>query len=113
MPFGAALVLLVGLAVPLGAFLSQDSLIFFPQPLVGPGPASRPGLEEVEIAADDGTRLRGWFAKTPGACTVSVVLRIALYASLLTTGVTVRCTVAVLTSTWLSTIEYWNVSKPV
>lgn len=64
--FGVALALVVGVGMPAGMFLSQDNLIFFPQPLVGPGPAPRAGLEEVDIAADDGARLRGWLAKTPG-----------------------------------------------
>jgi pimeloyl-ACP methyl ester carboxylesterase len=64
--FGAALVLVAGLGVPAGMFLSQESLIFHPQPLVGPGPTPRAGLEEVEIAAGDGPRLRGWLVRAPG-----------------------------------------------
>lgn len=52
--------------MPVGMFLFQDNLIFLPQPLAAPGPAPRPGLEAVDIAADDGTRLRGWLAKAPG-----------------------------------------------
>jgi fermentation-respiration switch protein FrsA (DUF1100 family) len=63
---GAALVLVAGVGMPLGMFLSQDNLIFFPQPLVGPGPAPRAGLEDVDIAADDGTRLRGWLTRPRG-----------------------------------------------
>ena len=64
MLFSAALVLVAGVGVPLGMFLSQDSLIFHPQPLAGAGPAPRAGLEDVEVAADDGTRLRGWLLTT-------------------------------------------------
>src|SRR5262245_23236673 len=45
--------------------LFQERLIFMPQPLIGPGPAQRPGLEEVEIASVDGPRLRGWLVKAP------------------------------------------------
>ena len=48
---GVALALAGVVGVPLMMVLFQDSLIFHPQPLVGPGPASRPGLEAVEIAA--------------------------------------------------------------
>ncbi|HVQ77214.1 MAG TPA: alpha/beta fold hydrolase [Candidatus Binatia bacterium] len=60
---GAALLGALALgSVPAAMFLLQDHLIFFPQPLVGPGPAPRPGLEEVEIAGADDTRLRGWLA---------------------------------------------------
>jgi uncharacterized protein len=63
MLLGAVLALAALTAMPVMMFLFQDSLIFLPQPVVGLGPAPRAGLEEVEIAADDGTRLRGWIAK--------------------------------------------------
>ena len=55
-----ALVLAVGLIAGLYAF--QDRMLFFPQPLVGAGPSGR-HIEPVEIAADDGTSLRGWLVK--------------------------------------------------
>ena len=44
-------------------YLLQDRLIFYPQPLpesVGRMVRALPGTEEVEVAASDGTRLRGW-----------------------------------------------------
>lgn len=56
-----ALVGVVGVPAMMAFF--QDRLIFQPQPLMGSGPPSRPGLEAVEIAAADGLRLRGWLVK--------------------------------------------------
>ena len=46
-------------AVPAAAWFGQERLIFFPQPL---GAVSHlpPGTEPLEVAAGDGTRLRGW-----------------------------------------------------
>jgi fermentation-respiration switch protein FrsA (DUF1100 family) len=52
---------LVGVQAMMAFF--QDNLIFHPQPLVGSGPPSRPGLEAVEVVAADGPRLRGWLVK--------------------------------------------------
>ena len=63
---GAALALVGVVGMPMTMLLFQDNLIFFPQPVAGSGPAPRAGLDEVEITADDGTRLRGWLAKAPG-----------------------------------------------
>jgi len=60
---GAAIVV----GVPLVVYLVQDGLLFMPQPLE---PARRemlarraPLIEEVRIAAADGTQLHGWLAK--------------------------------------------------
>ena len=60
---GAGLALVGVVGVQVAMVLLQESLIFLPQPLAGSGPASRAGLETVEIAADDGPRLRGWLVK--------------------------------------------------
>lgn len=58
---GAAVVL----GVPAAMYLIQDSLLFYPQPLVGPGPASRAArpVEELAFEGADGVRLRGWLVK--------------------------------------------------
>ena len=50
-------------ALPATMFAFQDRLIFFPQPILGPEPRARPGLEPVELAAADGARLRGWLVR--------------------------------------------------
>lgn len=63
---GTGLVLAAAVSMPVTMFLVQENLIFLPPPLTGSGPAPRAGLEEVEVTADDGTRLRGWLAKAPG-----------------------------------------------
>ncbi len=54
-------------AFPAYLFLSQEQMIFFPQPLAPGGPRLTPGVEEVTLAADDGTRLHGWFARPSDA----------------------------------------------
>ena len=64
---GTALALVGAVGMSVTMFLFQDSLIFLPQPVVGSGPPPRAGLEEVEITADGGTRLRGWLVKAPTA----------------------------------------------
>jgi pimeloyl-ACP methyl ester carboxylesterase len=48
--------------VPALMYLMQDSLLFFPQPLVGPPPAARPGrpVADLVFPTADGTRVRGW-----------------------------------------------------
>jgi pimeloyl-ACP methyl ester carboxylesterase len=55
---GAAVVF----GVPAAMYLAQDSLLFYPQPLVGPGPAARASrpVEDLAFEAADGVRLRGW-----------------------------------------------------
>jgi len=55
---GAAVVF----GVPAAMYLVQDSLLFFPQPLIGPGPAARAArpVEDVAFETADGVRLRGW-----------------------------------------------------
>jgi fermentation-respiration switch protein FrsA (DUF1100 family) len=53
--------------VPAAAWLAQDRLIFFPQP-VGSTAHLPPEARPLEIVAADGTRLRGWMrvaAETP------------------------------------------------
>jgi uncharacterized protein len=50
------------LGVPAVMYLMQDSLLFFPQPLVGPPPVSRAARPVADLVFDtaDGPRLRGW-----------------------------------------------------
>jgi len=51
------------LGVPAAAWLAQERLIFFPQPVVSTTylPAE---VKPLEIVATDGTRLRGWIRVT-------------------------------------------------
>ncbi len=63
---GAAVVV----GVPLAMYFLQDSLLFFPQPLE-PGRREMlarraPLVEELRIAAEDGTELHGWLARPEG-----------------------------------------------
>jgi len=62
------LVVLAGavVGVPVAMYLIQDSLLFFPRPLVGPPPASRVArpVEELVFETADGPRLRGWLVGT-------------------------------------------------
>jgi len=62
--FGA--VLLVG--VPATMYLAQDSLLFLPQPVIGPPRVARP-VEPLAFEREEGVRVRGWFVKaaTPRA----------------------------------------------
>jgi hypothetical protein len=64
----ALIAVIVGavLGVPAAMYLMQDSLLFFPQPLMGPPPASRPGrpIADLVLATADGPRLRGWLLGT-------------------------------------------------
>ena len=55
------------LGVPAVMYLMQDSLLFFPQPLAGPPPASRPDRPVADLVFDtaDGPRLRGWLVGAP------------------------------------------------
>ena len=50
------------LGVPAAMYLIQDSLLFFPQPLVGTPPAfgAARSVEELVFDTADGPRLRGW-----------------------------------------------------
>jgi pimeloyl-ACP methyl ester carboxylesterase len=56
------LIAALALAVPAWAWFTQESLIFFPQPIASTGhlPACASPLE---VVAADGTRLRGWIVK--------------------------------------------------
>jgi hypothetical protein len=54
-------VFLIG--VPATMYLAQDSLLFFPQPLVGPPRVARP-VEPIELEREEGVRVRGWLVKT-------------------------------------------------
>ena len=70
------LVAAVVLGVPAAAWLAQDRLVFFPQPIVSTAhlPAE---AKPLEIVAADGTRLRGWMrgaAAGPEAAPAPVVL---------------------------------------
>ena len=63
---GAAVVV----GVPLVVYFLQDGLLFFPQP-IEPGRREMlarraPLVEEVRIAAEDGTELHGWLARPEG-----------------------------------------------
>ena len=52
-------VVAIVLGVPATAWLAQDRMIFFPQPVVST--AHLPvAAKPLEIVATDGTRLRGW-----------------------------------------------------
>jgi uncharacterized protein len=57
------------IGVPAAMYLVQDSLLFFPQPLVGAPPAARPGrpVEPLAFETADGLRLRGWLLGTDAA----------------------------------------------
>jgi pimeloyl-ACP methyl ester carboxylesterase len=55
-----AAVLLVG--VPATMYLAQDSLLFFPQPLVGPPRVARP-VEALAFEREEGVKLRGWLVR--------------------------------------------------
>lgn len=52
----------VMLGVAATAWLAQDRLVFFPQPLVSTGQLP-PRTEPLEVVAGDGTRLRGWILR--------------------------------------------------
>jgi len=58
------LVVAIVVGVPAAAWLAQDRLVFFPQPVVSTAhlPADATALE---IVATDGTRLRGWMRVAP------------------------------------------------
>jgi pimeloyl-ACP methyl ester carboxylesterase len=54
------------LGVPTLIYLAQDSLLFFPQPLVGSPRPIRPA-EDLAFDTADGVRLRGWLVKATTA----------------------------------------------
>ena len=64
----ALVAVLVGavVGVPALMYLMQDSLLFFPQPLMGPPPASRADRPVADLAFEtaDGARVRGWVVGT-------------------------------------------------
>ena len=57
-------VLLVG--VPATMYLAQDSLLFLPQPLIGPPRVARP-VEPLAFEREEGVKVRGWFVTTAEA----------------------------------------------
>ncbi len=68
-----ALLFVVALAAPLGIWLAQRSLIYFPSRWVAPRESLLPGWEEVSYATLDGLRLSAWFSPPdPGAAVVLV-----------------------------------------
>lgn len=74
----AKIAAVVGVGLPLVVWLAQDALIFYRQPL----PESRraeiarryPAVEEVQLAAADGTRLHGWLVKPQAASPAPLVI---------------------------------------
>ncbi len=65
---GSIVKILLGVAigVPLFMWFFQERMLFFPRPLDS-RPASRPNVEEVDIVAAGGVKLRGWLVKGDGA----------------------------------------------
>lgn len=59
------LVAAVALGVPAAAWLAQDRLVFFPQPIVSTSHLP-PGALPLHVTAADGVRLRGWIVPAPG-----------------------------------------------
>lgn len=59
----AAVVLVVAGGLIAALYALQDQMLFFPQPVIGAGPSGS-DIELVELAADDGTPLRGWLVKS-------------------------------------------------
>ncbi len=61
----------VVIGVPLLVYFTQDSLIFYPQPLSESRRAELakrfPDVKEVFLVSDGGVRLQAWHAKSPGA----------------------------------------------
>jgi dienelactone hydrolase len=74
----AKIAAVVGVGLPLVVWLAQDALIFYRQPL----PESRraeiarryPAVEEIQLAAADGTRLHGWLVKPQAASPAPLVI---------------------------------------
>ncbi len=74
----AKIAAVVGVGLPLVVWLAQDALIFYRQPL----PESRrgeiarryPAVEEVRLAAADGTRLHGWLVKPQAVSPAPLVI---------------------------------------
>ncbi len=60
------------LGVPTAMYFAQDSLLFFPQPLVGSPRAVRP-VEPLAFEREDGVKLRGWLVKAPSPRTPLVI----------------------------------------
>ena len=56
-------VLFIG--VPATMYFAQDSLLFMPQPLIGPPRVARP-VEALAFERDQGVKVRGWFVKAAG-----------------------------------------------
>jgi fermentation-respiration switch protein FrsA (DUF1100 family) len=68
----------VAVGVPLGVYFAQDRLIFYRQPLEDARRAQIaarfPAAREFELAAADGTRLRGWLVRPSGMPVAPLVL---------------------------------------
>ena len=68
----------VAVGVPLGVYFAQDRLIFYRQPLEEARRsqiAKRfPAAQEFDLAAADGTRLRGWLVRPAGVPAAPLVL---------------------------------------
>jgi pimeloyl-ACP methyl ester carboxylesterase len=60
------LVAAIVLGVPAAAWLAQDHLVFFPQPVVSSAHLP-PEAKALEVIATDGTRLRGWMRHASNA----------------------------------------------
>jgi fermentation-respiration switch protein FrsA (DUF1100 family) len=65
------LVAAIAVGIPAAAWLAQERLIFFPQPVVSTTHLPE-GAAPLEVAAADGTRLRGWIV--PAASTPAPVV---------------------------------------
>jgi hypothetical protein len=59
----AAVVLVLAGGLVAALYALQGRMLFFPRPLGGAGPSSS-HVESVEVAAEDGTMLRGWLVKS-------------------------------------------------
>lgn len=64
---GAAAVALAAGSVPLYLYLSQERMLFYPQPLGAGSMPNAHASEEVRIVAADGTRLHGWLIRAERA----------------------------------------------
>ena len=66
------LVAVIALVVPAAAWVAQERLIFFPQPVASTAHLSA-HASALEVVAADGTRLRGWIVKGTAAPAPAVI----------------------------------------